>query len=145
MFRRLSLFLLFQLSLFATSRAHPVAQGSLEVDIERDALRTTFRVSNEQIFVASTFGPGLQGSAAPTTLEAMWQEHATYLLAHIHVTADSQGLKGEFVRLTPPGDTTTKGFTLYELRLPFVAPAPSRWGTLCSWTRSFATSTGRPW
>ena len=122
MTRTLSLLALLCAFLAVGAQAHPVAQGSLDVAIEPDALRTTFRVSNEQIFVASTFGGGAKPAA---TLDEMWREHAGYLLAHIHVSAGAEMLKGEFVRLTAPSDTTTKGFTLYELVFLFGSAKPN--------------------
>ncbi len=102
--------------------AHPVAQGSAEISFGQDALHASFRVSNEQIFVASTFA---QGAAPAKSLDEMWREHASYLLAHVFVTVGDQSLKGELIRIEPPADTTTKGFTVYQLRFPFAGPAPA--------------------
>jgi hydrogenase/urease accessory protein HupE len=142
MTRALLLFALLCAYLVVAAEAHPVAQGSLDVAVESDALRTTFRVSNEQIFVASTFAPG---AVPPKSLDEMWKEHAAYLLAHIHLTADAQELKGEFVQLTPPANTTTKGFTLYELRYPFASQAPRQVTIRQDLLSGIDFAPGNPW
>jgi hypothetical protein len=95
--------------------AHPVAQGSVEISIEEKAVVALFRVSNEQVFVASS------GKNAPpsASLDALWQDHADYLLAHVTALADGTALTGTLAKVEPPADLTTRGFTLYQLRYPW--------------------------
>jgi hydrogenase/urease accessory protein HupE len=109
--RALFSFLAFPLHVFA----HPVAQGSLELHSRAGAIEARFRISNEEVFVASTFAsPG----TPPTSLEEMWREHGRYLLAHIQVDADGVPLRGEVLKVIAPADQTTKGFVVYALRFP---------------------------
>jgi hypothetical protein len=122
--------------------AHPVAQGSAEVEITAHALHADFRVSNEQIFVASTFG----ANAAPAaSLADLWPQHAAYLLAHLHVTADGTPLAGELVQITPPEDPTIKGFTRYTLRFPFPAAPPQAVVLRQDLLREIEFAPGNPW
>ncbi len=90
--------------------AHPVAQGSMQVNIQRGALELRLRVSNEQVFVASAFTK----SAAPD-LPSLWWEHANYLLDHLKVEADGVALSGKVAAVTTPADHTVKGFVMYDL------------------------------
>ena len=123
--------------------AHPVAQGSLELAIEPNAVRTTFRVSNEQIFVASTFAQGAQAAAS---LEEIWQGHGKYLLEHVHVAADAKPLTGgELVRVEPPSDRTTNGFTVYELSFPTASPQVSRVSVRQDLLAGIDFAPGNPW
>ena len=98
--------------------AHPVAQGSLELHSRPGVIEARFRISNEEVFVASTFaGHG----TAPASLDEMWREHSRYVLAHVRVTTDGAPLRGEVAEVIPPVDHTTKGFVVYLLRFPLAA------------------------
>jgi hydrogenase/urease accessory protein HupE len=128
--------------LLTSARAHPVAQGSVDLSIEPDALRASFRVSNEQIFVASTFAGG---GAPAASLDEMWQSHAAYLLGHIHVSAGAGPLKGELLRVEPPEDKTTNGFTRYEVRFPVGSPAPATISIRQNLLNEIEFAPGNPW
>jgi hypothetical protein len=109
--RVLLVFLAFAVRLFA----HPVAQGSLELRARAGSIEARFRISNEQVFVASTFAnPG----APPANLDEMWRQHGSYVLAHVQVIADGTPLRGEVAEVVPPEDHTTKGFVGYTLHFP---------------------------
>jgi hypothetical protein len=98
------------------ARAHPVAQGSMEIDVQPGHVFLRLRVSNEQVFVATAFG-----SAEPANLDGAWTAHGAYLLSKIEVAADGAVLAGTLTKVEPPGDRTVKGFAKYELRYPLAA------------------------
>lgn len=93
-------------------RGHPVAQGSLEVQAGEENLVAIFRISNEQVFVASMAGPEPKPGATPETL---WKEHGQYLLAHVEVLADGRKAAGEVAQWSVPADRTVNGFAEYRL------------------------------
>ncbi|MES2570496.1 MAG: hypothetical protein V4710_10645 [Verrucomicrobiota bacterium] len=95
----------------ATVRAHPVAQGSMEVNVLPDHITVRTRVSNEQVFVAGTFG---KNSAAPAG--DLWALHGPYLLDHLRLEADGRPLEGKVLHVSVPDDKTTGGYASYELR-----------------------------
>ena len=106
---RLLLFLLLATRLCA----HPVAQGSMEIDAHPDYLTLRARVSNEQIFIAEAFG------APSADLDSAFRKHGDYLLGKISVTAGSNALTGRVTEVSLPEDRTAKGFTHYTLRYDF--------------------------
>ncbi len=115
-------FLLFALLLGAlTARAHPVAQGAMDIVIHEDRVEIRARVANEQAFVAEALAPA--DGAANDSLDQLWQRHGKYLLAHVHVSADGAVLAGELAKVTPPENTALEGRIGYELRYPFPAGA----------------------
>jgi hydrogenase/urease accessory protein HupE len=117
--RLLSLLALLCLALVA--RAHPVAQGSMEVRIQADHVDVTVRASNEQAFVQAAFD-----TAAEPGLEALWTRHSEYLQEHIHVAADGVALAGEVVRIHPSDTPAATSLGEYFLRyhLPAGAAKP---------------------
>ena len=58
--------------------AHPVAQGSLDVQIFPDKIRVQARVSGEEVLVATTFATAAETKAK--SLPEIWQRHGQYLL-----------------------------------------------------------------
>lgn len=92
----------------------------MQADARPGSIALRLRVSNEQVFVASTFSNS--GKAPPSGLAGMWREHASYLLEHLKVEADGTSLSGRFENLTEPGDLTTKGFVTYDLVFSVTAP-----------------------
>jgi HupE / UreJ protein len=110
--------LFFSVLLQLAARAHPVAQGSMDLDARPDHIAIRVRVSNEQIFVATGFA-----AEAPANPEAMWPAHGAYLLSRIEVAADGAPLAGTVVKHEAPADRSVRGFTIYELRYPLAAAA----------------------
>jgi hypothetical protein len=94
-------------------RAHPVAQGSLELRIGGDTATAALRVSNEQIFVAGSLG---EGASEAGTFDDLLTQHGRYLLRHFYVLADGTPLTGEVREVQPPTDRSVSGFTTYVLR-----------------------------
>jgi hypothetical protein len=114
---------LWLVGLLTSAEAHPVAQGSVEIHVERHQLLANFRVSNEQVFVASAFGAKEE---APAGLDQLWQEHAVYLLEHVRATVEGIAIAGDCVRVVPPENPTIDGFAHYELRFVFPRAEPRR-------------------
>ena len=110
------LFLLLALPLCA----HPVAQGSMEMEAFPDHLTLRLRVSNEQVFVADAFGAG------SADLDAAFRAHGEYLLGKIQLTAAEHALTGRITEVTAPADRTAKGFAHYTLRYDFAPDTTPR-------------------
>jgi hydrogenase/urease accessory protein HupE len=122
--------------------AHPVAQGSLELRVRPGLVEARFRISNEQVFVASTFG---SRGAASATLDELWREHAPYVLAHVQLLADGAALHGEVTGVTPSDDHTVKGFGVYEFRFPLPSPDPHRITVGENLLNEIEFAPGNPW
>ncbi len=101
----------------AAARAHPVAQGTMEFDLHADRIAVRARVSNEEVFVASAFA----GAKAPERLEDAWRVHGDYLLGKVEIFADGTVLAGVVEKVTPPADTSARGFVTYDIRYPLPA------------------------
>lgn len=119
--------------------AHPVAQGSMEIEVLPDHLAVRARVSNEQVFVADAFG------AASSDLDAAFRAHADYLLGKLQITADGVALTGGITEVTTPIDRTVKGFTHYTLRYNFTAAAPSEITARQTVLNEIPFAPGNPW
>ncbi|MGH7819368.1 MAG: hypothetical protein ACREQ9_06325, partial [Candidatus Binatia bacterium] len=83
----------------AAASAHPVAQGSLDVELTSDAVLLRAEVATEEAFVASALSPE-SAAGSPATL---WEEHGRYLVAHLRVYGDERKLDAEIVAVQPPG------------------------------------------
>jgi hydrogenase/urease accessory protein HupE len=108
--------LIFVLLLLALpGRAHPVAQGAMEIVIHPDHLDLHARVTNEEAFVEQSF------SRSPTApgFSELWARHGAYLLAHLRVTGDGAPLTGELLQVTPPANTTPDGRIGYDYRFTY--------------------------
>src|SRR5437868_6180966 len=104
------------LTFLSTALAHPVAQGSIDVQILPEKLLLQARVSGEEVFIANTFGNHPSGSAG--TLPQVWQRHGQYLLAHFRIIADGRPLIGQIVKVAP----AQNDFVLYQFAFPFASP-----------------------
>jgi hydrogenase/urease accessory protein HupE len=123
--------------------AHPVAQGAMDVLVRDEGIDIRARVANEEAFVAAAFSAG----SSEGGLAEVWRRHGTYLLTHLHVTADDDELPGQVVRLSPPGDGTATARITYELHFPF-APARRRPATISirqDVLNEFEFAPGNPW
>jgi HupE / UreJ protein len=99
----------------STAQAHPVAQGSVDVQVLPDSVEANFRISNEQIFVSESIGPNARPAVS---LEEMWERHANYVRDHVVLLADGAVVPGNVTELSPPTDRSVKGFTKYKLHFP---------------------------
>ena len=70
--------------------AHPISQGSLDIDRTPGRLQVRARVPVEEVFLAT--------SAA--TLDEAWKEHGGYFLEHFRISADGQELPGRITGIT---------------------------------------------
>ena len=100
----------------ASARAHPVAQGALEITIASDKIALRARVSLEEVFVAN-----MHRRLPVTVLEEVYRQHGDYLLGHLFLTADGRDLSGAKTSSSPPqiGSATA----VYEFEFP-IAQAP---------------------
>jgi hydrogenase/urease accessory protein HupE len=112
------LLLLAVLWLPLVARAHPVAQGAMDVRVDTDHVEVTVRASNEEAFVQAAFD-----TAAAPGLAVLWQRHGDYLLQHIHVTADGVALAGQVVRVHPSDTPAATSHGEYFLRYDLPAGA----------------------
>ena len=126
------------------AQAHPVAQGALEVRVEPGSVSMSWRVSNEQVFVASGFG---SPEVAARTLEELWRDHGRYLLAHVFLEADGVRSTGEVLEVVFPEDRSVKGFVVYELQFPFTVPdaRPARLNLRQDLLNEFEFAPGNRW
>jgi HupE/UreJ protein len=94
-------------------RAHPVAQGAIDIIVSADHIELKARVSNEEAFVAEAFGGKSQDNA---TLEGVRQRHGPYLLTHLHLSVDEIALSGRVADIVPPQETKPEALIAYTLR-----------------------------
>lgn len=122
------------------ARAHPVAQGSMEIVLGSDRVTIAATVSNEEVFVAEA----LTANGDATSVEAVRQRHGAYLLDHLQVEADGQRLVGKVdsVRAIPETEHVR-----YELQFPLPASsAKPRVLTLRqNVLNEFTFAPGNPW
>lgn len=106
----------------ANARAHPVAQGAMELTVQSDKIMLHARVANEQAFVAAVFGT----SAPPESegLPDLWKNHGAYMLEHVHLAADGVPLTGRLVGVTPPVNTTSAARISYDFEYPLDPKKP---------------------
>ena len=99
------------------ARAHPVAQGSMDVSISPAKIEVRARVSLEEIFVANMHAP-----SPATSLAEACENHGDYLLSHLHLIADEHPLTG--VRVASPASPPGPGNThvTYDFEFPVSSP-----------------------
>jgi hydrogenase/urease accessory protein HupE len=123
--------------LVVAAQAHPVAQGSLELDVRPTEIHARVRVSNEQVFVQAAHSDA-------ATLEQAWPAHGAYVLSKMEVTADGRVLTGAVEKVEPPADHSTRGFAIYELRYPLTSP-PHELKLQQSLMNEISYAPGNPW
>src|SRR5437867_6748519 len=109
---KLALLLLF---LPAIAFAHPVSQGSLDVDVLPNKILLHLRVPAEEVLIANAFS---SGNGAGSLADA-WSKHGEYLLQHFQVFSGSQPLRGRLIELAGPDKTERVS---YDLEYPLGAP-----------------------
>src|SRR4030095_1407681 len=112
--------------LFACTRlnAHPVAQGSMSIQIFSDKIVVQARVSMEEVFVQSALWAEAKDSRLTT--DELCRRHGDYLLRHLHVFADEKPLTGLVRNVTSPrGPGPQRAQYDFEYELP-VKPARVR-------------------
>lgn len=108
--------------LFSVSalRAHPVAQGAMEITIFSAKIELSARVSPEEVFVANMYA-----HPPATLLPEAYQQHGDYLLRHLRVFADDQELAGSRGVFSPPSAGGESARAVYELEFPLAHVARS--------------------
>ncbi len=104
----------------ASSRAHPMVEGRLDVVIAKDKISIDARVSMEELLVADV------GNGARPAKEK-WLDlihaHSVYLLKHLQVQADSARLDGkELGQGQVVGEMKDTGLVAYKLAYPLSSP-----------------------
>jgi HupE/UreJ protein len=91
------------LLVFAFARvtnAHPVAQGSMEIEIFPDRIHAQARVSMEEVFVQNALSAA--ASATNVELDEQCRRHGEYLMQHLHFFADQRRLDGRITGVMKP-------------------------------------------
>jgi hydrogenase/urease accessory protein HupE len=90
--------------LFLTSarmaQGHPVAQGSMEIEIFPDKIRAQTRVSMEEVLVQNALSTGTTDTNVE--LGELCRRHGDYLLQHLHFFADRERLPGRVTQVAKP-------------------------------------------
>ena len=76
---------------FGAARAHPVAQGSIDLTFHPGRIELVIRVSPEEVFVA---GLNDKTASATDSVPALLQRHGAYLRDHVFLTLDGVPLQG---------------------------------------------------
>ena len=101
------------------SRAHPLAQGRMELVIGRDKITLWASVSLEQVVVQQSLPSNDDGVIV--TQSGAYRAHGNYLLKHIFLSVDGARLTGSVGGIQEPGNKTlTPGepgndYVVYEL------------------------------
>jgi hypothetical protein len=111
-----------------SSGAHPLTQGALDVMIHPDGVTVRARVTVEEVMVTNN---ATSPDAAPSPFAASdsstYEQHAAYLAAHLHVTADGARLPGGVVKVEAPANPQPAGkdTASYDLIYPILSkPSP---------------------
>jgi hydrogenase/urease accessory protein HupE len=115
---------LFAISLASTATAHPLSQGALEIVIHPDKISVTAHVTSEEVSVtnSATGDHPLPGPWAATG-ESAFEQHASYLAAHLHFTADETALANPAIRVMQTPDSSNQ-FAVYDLEYSLPKPSP---------------------
>ena len=119
--------LLFLGVLVPTAGAHPLSQGSLEVTVHPDRIDVRARVTLEEVSVTNMLvePDPLRPPTAGMSEEA-FKQHADYLAAHLHFTADGKPLIGRVIDVTPPPEVSDvkNSSAVYKFAYSFPTPSP---------------------
>ena len=100
-----------------TAQAHPVAQGSMEIDVVSGKIRLSARVSLEEVLVQNALSS--DATAARVAPEEQRRRHGEYLLQHVRILADGHLLHGRVAGMTPPAASGSQRVAyLLEYELP---------------------------
>jgi len=90
--------------------AHPLSQGTLEVVIRPDRVDVRAHVTVEEASVTNMLTDSAPPSSSPgpnpgpAASAGGYDQHARYLVAHLHISADGKPLVGRVVGVTPPAE-----------------------------------------
>lgn len=110
----------------SSSRAHPLAQGRMELVLAQDKITLWASVSLEEVVVQQSL-PTSDDGLIQTQADA-YRVHGTYLLKHIFLTVDGSRLDGKVVGIQEPNNKTLtpgepgKEYVVYEIAYAPSAP-----------------------
>ena len=116
--------------------AHPVSQGALEIDIARERVQVTAKVSMEEVLVAAAYGE----RTGLSPLDAV-RRHGPYLLEHLRLAADGRTLVGSVVAVPDHAG----GMPVYRLEYATNGTVPARVNVQQDVLREFDFAPGNPW
>lgn len=100
----------------ASVNAHPVAQGSMSIQISSTKIVVQARVSMEEVLVESALSAATDSKL---TTDELCQRHGDYLLLHLHLFADDHALRGLVRSITSPrGPGPQRALYDFEYQLP---------------------------
>ena len=82
--------------------AHPLSQGFLDVVVHADRVSIRARVTVEEVLVTDMLAGGTAPSTDAPVGGSLFERHARYLAAHVHVAADGVPLVGRVVAADSP-------------------------------------------
>ena len=96
-----SILIFFSAFLFFLSKsfAHPVAQGSMVIDVRDAGILLTMRASLEQVTVERGFNQGLN---EVSSVGDQWVKHGDYILSRFHLFADGSEIPAHSIEKDPP-------------------------------------------
>ncbi|WGS87643.1 HupE/UreJ family protein [Methylomonas sp. UP202] len=118
------------------SFSHPIAQGSATLHIGTEQILLEMTVPLEQIVIANRGAPADSGIDAQAL-----DRHGDYLLAHLHLTADSVSLTGKAVS----APTTLNQALVYRLTYPLPVERPGVVKIGQNLLREIEFAPGNPW
>ena len=118
------------------ARAHPVAQGGLDLAVFADRVSVRARPSMEEVLVAAALGGRTERS-----LSEKVRAHGDYLLRHLRVRADGSLLGGRVVQVS--GEQSVR--PEYELQYPLTGGAPATIVLEQDLLREFQYAPGNHW
>jgi hypothetical protein len=128
--------------------AHPLSLGVLNVVVHPDRITVRARITTEEVqFTNSHTGKHPLPPELTGVDEAYFNQHASYLAAHLHFTVDGQPLIGRVVDVTPPADVSDLKTTsaVYNLEYPFPNPMPRAIGLTQDALSDARFSAGESW
>ena len=131
-------FLALWLAAAGSALAHPVSQGSLDLQVLPDKIQVNARVSAEEIFVADAFAADEKSKAA--SLDEVWRRHGEYLLQHLKVFADDRRLAGTLLNV----GAAQQDFVVYQIEFAG-ATRPSRLRVEQDVLNEIEFAPGNPW
>src|SRR5262245_54808729 len=127
--RRLAPAALLVLLAAGPAAAHPLSQGTLDLTLVDGGVDVRARVTVEEASVTDLLVAQSAPGGGPA---AMYDRHASYLAAHVHVAADGVALAPRVVRVDAPataGGTSTAaadgGHAVYAIEYRSAVPGAS--------------------
>lgn len=85
-----------------SAQAHPIFQNNLWVEYTETEMAANVQVTVKEICTAAGLPFNIDTPADRALIEDAAPKHLDYLLSHLHISANSQELKGSLVSVDPP-------------------------------------------